>query len=237
MSSEDKRKKISEIILKELESGKKTHNDLEKKIGIGRDFRVPLATLLRNNKVRVSGFESYDNKNIPQKNFGRGYILFEKASSSNKLAILRLLNHLESKDIDKSDEALKELLDKFKIKFNEYQVWEAGTLNDIKKCVGEISAEKLIQELELIIKYITDSNDYKVEEDIRDFIEFILPPIERFDYTKTSTDYYKRWLIDFKKSLEKKNITHIYYLKSESCCDYPKVLPSGFPKYRPKHIT
>lgn len=238
MSSEDKKKKIREKILNELENGAKTYEYLSNKIGTNVDFRVPLATLLRDNEVRISGFDSYHN-DIPRKNFAQKYILFEKASSSNKLAILRLFNNLESNDIDKSDKALKELLNKFKIKFKEYQIWETKTLNDIKKCVGEISAEKLIQELERIIKDIVDSNEYKVEENMRDFIEFILPPIKSLDYskTKTSTGYYNRWLADFKKSLEKENITHIYYLKSESCCAYPKVLPPGFPKYRPKYIN
>lgn len=225
MSNNNENKTKGRLILEELKDGEKSYKILKEKLH-STDLREPLATLLRNGKIRISGFDAYETKKVkneekrePRKRFAQDHLLFETKTENNKLTILMLFREMEGEDINKFDAAIKELLDKFKDKFKEYYRWETKVFETMKEYVIIISYTELIQEIERIIQNKLKLNDLSIDTNIKAYLQFY------WDYSQSELTNLKNCIKKIRNEMESGSYTHYCFMKQ-----IPENLPPGFPK-------
>lgn len=236
MSKRDNSNTYAENILKELvDNGELTLEMLYNELGVTfQDIKEPIATLLRNGKIRISGFENFKIKKdkngedikVPRKVLALKYLKFERQYPHSTFHIHQQFRRMES-DISGFEETSNYLLKRFEDKFKEYQKWENDTLKIMKKYVICISYEEVYNEIDRIIKNNLDvDTDSSIDENVKAYLlQHILTGPKNQDKTR---------LIELKEKkewMEKHNYTHYCFLKSIKFQDLPKILPPGFPKF------
>ncbi len=221
--------KIKEIL---DENGETTLEMLLKELNLTFEkIKEPIATLLRNGKIKISGFESYKNKtnqskNVieePRKVLALKYLKFERQYPHTILDIQLQFKKMESSDISGFEDARNYLLKRFEDKFKEYRKWENEILEKMKTCVICISNKRVDEEVKRIIENNLDlETDLSIDEDVKEYLtRYILDEYEDHDRTK---------LEEFEKNnkewMKRHNFTHYCFLKFDN---FPTTLPPGFP--------
>lgn len=222
----------AEDIEKELnKNGETTLEMIQKELKVEfQDIKEPIATLLRNGKIRISGFENYKSKkdkdgNVnlePRKVLTLKHLKFERQYPHTTFDIQLQFRKMESDSIG-YEEASKYLLNRFDYKFKEYQKWENEILEKMKKNSVYISVKKLNEEMERIIENNLDiDTDSTIDENVKEYLlRFVL--YGHINQNKTKLKEFKKNEKEWKK---KHNFTHYCYIKLENL---PTILPPGFP--------